>query len=115
MALQIRSSTIVFVLIAFLIATASVAQAQLVSRYTSLDKPCQMLEEGTAKSPTTTRQCRGLAGYKLVERWDDGHFDVTVVSPQGKKFYLNFGVFITPRFSDPGGPAEWRLKQVRGK
>ncbi len=85
------------------------------SVYTNLDKSCRAVEESTAASPTAIRSCPGIAGYKLLVRSDDGHADVTVVDPQGKRFYLNFGLFITPRFSVLGEKAEWRIVRRRNK
>jgi hypothetical protein len=55
-----------------------------------------------------------LAASLLVFH-DDDRASVTVVTPEGKKFPLEFWDVVTPAFSDLGAKAEWRILRDREK
>ncbi len=92
--------------------TKNASEQALKSVYTDLNKKCRSVEETHLDF---VRRCPGVAGYDLLVGLYDERFDITVISPGKKEFDLNFLDLITRSFSDPGGKAEWRVKQVNGK
>ncbi len=95
----------------------TVAQSTAItSIYTSLaQKDCRLLAQGRGEESWIERECPGSAGYKLVLTDDDLRQSITVVTPQGKKYPLNYDETITGKFSTLGKKAEWRVVQNGGK
>ena len=57
----------------------------------------------------------GIAGYKLLLEEGDLRQSITVVTPKGKKYPLNYWQVITGGFSAAGEKAEWRVVKSKGK
>lgn len=59
--------------------------------------------------------CAGIAGYSLIIEDDDARMSVTVVTPRGATYPLNYWHVITRHFSTLGHKAEWRVVRRNGK
>ena len=103
-----RLTLLVFVLAA---GAASVRAQGVESVYTELDeKRCKTIEfehEGYS----WTRDCPGVAGYKLHHLQGDERASITVVSPDGRQHPLEFWSTVSPAFSSVGPRAEWRVRR----
>ena len=60
-------------------------------------------------------KCGGVGGYSLLSIYSDQRQSVTIVSPQGKEFPLNYWEVVTPRMAHIGDKAEWRVAKENGK
>jgi hypothetical protein len=86
--------------------------SRVTSVYSDLSKNCRKVQENRLD---VVSRCRGIAGYDLLVGFYDERFDVTVINPAKRKFDQNYYKVITSSFSDPGGKAEWRVRQIGGK
>jgi hypothetical protein len=85
------------------------------SAYSGLvGKNCRSVEKGT-HAAYSMADCGGVGGFRLLVLHDDDRASVTVVTPEGKKFPLEFWDVVTPAFSDLGARAEWRILRDREK
>lgn len=77
-------------------------------------KTCKMLsfdrETGAA-----TRQCTGVAGYKLLVHDEDGRTSIDVVPPARRNLPLNFWDVVSNGYSTVGRKAEWHMVKRNGK
>jgi hypothetical protein len=90
---------------------AAVAAQKIRSQYTDVsEKKCKTLEEEPAMY--ILLECAGVGGYKLKLADVDLRQTLTVVSPAGKEYDLDFN---TQYFSYVSGKAEWRVKKAGGK
>lgn len=75
---------------------------------------CKMLsfdrETGAA-----TRQCQGVAGYKLLVHDEDGRTSIDVVPPARRSLPLNFWDVVSSGYSTVGRKAEWHMARRNGK
>lgn len=87
--------------------------ATLESIYTDL-KPakCKVTKEDVEYQES---KCAGVGGYTLLSIYSDQRQSVTIVSPQGKEFPLNYWEVVTPRMMHTGDKAEWRVLKENGK
>jgi hypothetical protein len=86
--------------------------AQVKSVYTDLNKNCRTVENSHLD---LVKRCHGIAGYDLLVGLYDERFDITVINPARRKFEQKYTSLITSSFSDPGGKAEWRVRDAGGK
>src|SRR5687768_3273456 len=92
-----------------LIAAASGIPAHSATVTTDLHgKACKILafdrDTGAA-----TRQCAGVAGYKLLVHDEDGRSSIDVVPPATRKMPLNFWDVVSNGYSTVGRKAEWHM------
>ncbi|MCC6072749.1 hypothetical protein ACFSQU_13370 [Massilia sp. GCM10020059] len=77
-------------------------------------KACKILsfdrETGAA-----TRQCQGVAGYKLLVHDEDGRTSIDVVPPARRNLPLNFWDVVSSGYSTVGRKAEWHMVKRNGK
>ena len=96
-----------------LVAISQYVSAEVISEYTELSSEnCRTLsatEEPDAEYYSL--RCNGPAGYELVAYYDDSRASVSVVSPDGIQYDLNYWSVITRYFSSLGPRAEWRVKK----
>ena len=103
-------------LIFFFAACASSAAAQAVeSVYTDLDREKCKTIEFEHEGYSWTKECRGVAGYKLRHLMGDERESITVVGPDGRQHPLEFWSTVTPAFSSVGPKAEWRVRRRGGR
>ncbi|MBZ2206925.1 hypothetical protein [Massilia soli] len=98
-----------------LFAAASAISAQAATVTTDLHgKACKILafDRGTGAA---TRQCAGVAGYKLLVHDEDGRTSIDVVAPAAGKMPLNFWDVVSNGYSMVGRQAEWHLVRRNGK
>jgi len=94
---------------------ASLAAAPIDSVYSPLvGKDCGIVENGIERAYATF-ECPGIADFRLRVLRDDGRASVTVVTPGGKQFPLEYWNVVTRAFSDLGPTAEWRVTRTQGK
>jgi hypothetical protein len=74
-------------------------------------KTVETHEEGAS----SVQKCAGVAGYGLLVEDNDLRQSVTVVSPDGKKYPLNYWQVVTTAFSSLGEKAEWRVEKKGGR
>jgi len=104
---------VVAIIIGILPAFVAAQNSVIKSVYTDLSKNCRTVEDGGLDF---VKRCHGPAGYDLLAGLYDERFDVTVISPAKKKFEQGYSPSISQSsFSDPGGKAEWRVRQSGGK
>lgn len=85
------------------------------SVYSSLaGRDCPSVQQGI-ETAYSTMECPGVGGFRLRVLRDDERASVTVVTPEGQQFPLEFWNIVTRGFSDIGGTAEWRVARARGK
>ncbi len=98
-------------------AAVAFAQAQKVeSIYTSLDpKKCKTLELVTTEAGHYRGLCSGVGGYKLESLEDDIRQSINVITPNRKKFELDYWTNVSGAFSYVGAKAEWRIKRLGKK
>lgn len=91
---------------------ASSAEAQKIrSQYTGVsEKKCKTLEEEPGMY--ILLECAGIGGYKLKLADVDLRQALTVASPAGKEYDLDFN---TQYFAYVSSKAEWRVKKAGGK
>jgi hypothetical protein len=93
------------------VCAASAAAQKVESVYTDLvDAKCKTIEfehEGYS----WTKDCPGVAGYRLHLLQGDERESVTVVRPGGVKHPLDFWSTVSPAFSSVGPKAEWRVRR----
>jgi hypothetical protein len=75
---------------------------------------CRVIKTDREKTSVTNR-CPGVGGYSLLVEDSDARMSLTVVSPSGKNFPLNFWTVVTRYFSRLGRSAEWRVSNIAGK
>jgi hypothetical protein len=83
----------------------------ITSIYSSLTK-CQKVATDAISS---TLLCGGVGGYKLQRERGDNNESITVISPNGKKYQLEFWNVISSAFSQVDEKAEWRVTRKKGK
>ncbi|HWS52665.1 MAG TPA: hypothetical protein VN228_00950 [Pyrinomonadaceae bacterium] len=99
-------------LLLLLLAGASPAAAQNAeSLYTDLDPAKCKTVEFEHEGYSWTKECRGVAGYKLRHLQGDERESITVVAPGGAEHPLEFWSTVTPAFSSVGPRAEWRVRR----
>lgn len=103
-------------LMVLIIAGVASAQANQ-SVYTTLaQKACKTIMVDPGPGESSTQQCPGVAGYKLLVREGDLRQSITVIKPDGSKHDLDFWSKIgSGGFSYVGPRAEWRVKRQKGK
>ena len=62
-----------------------------------------------------TRQCTGVAGYKLLVHDEDGRTSIDVVPPARRNLPLNFWDVVSSGYSSVGRKAEWHMVKRNGK
>lgn len=67
------------------------------------------------ESESSTQQCPGLAGYKVLVDEGDLRQNLRLVTPGGKEVSLELWTVVSPAFSSLGPRAEWRVVQQNGK
>lgn len=96
-------------------AAGAPAQQQVESVYTDLaDAKCRTIEfehEGYS----WTKECPGVAGYKLHLLQGDERESVTVIRPDGSRHPLELWSSVSPAFSSAGPKAEWRVRRRGGR
>jgi hypothetical protein len=98
--------------IALILLFLSAAPAQTAeSVYTELDRAKCRTVEYEHEGYSWTRECRGVAGYKLLHLQGDERESITVVSPDGRPHPLEFWSTVSPAFSSVGAKAEWRVRR----
>ena len=109
-------STLFASLLALMMTVMASAQANQ-SVYTSLDqKACKTIMVDPGPGESSTQQCAGVAGYKLLVHEGDLRQSITVVKPDGSKHDLDFWSKVgSGGFSYVGPKAEWRVQRVKGK
>jgi hypothetical protein len=100
---------------ALLFACAASAGAQgAESVYTDLDgAKCKTIEY-EHEGYSWTKDCGGVARFKLHVLQGDERFSLTVVRPDGSLHPLEFWSTVSPAFTSLGQKAEWRVRR-RGK
>jgi hypothetical protein len=63
------------------------------------------------QSGDTVRQCRGTGGYSLLVEDSDLRVTVTVLSPDRRRYPLNYTRVVTPAMTTLGDRAEWRVER----
>jgi hypothetical protein len=109
--MYIRRSTCGLVIAALTMGScrSSAQKLQIESVYSNLsEKECKQL---TADNETgaTKDECSGVVGFKLLVLNDDSRSSITVVTPEGKEFPLDYWNVVTHSFSTLGSKAEWRV------
>jgi|SRR5215813_8665722 len=77
-------------------------------------RECKLLK-ADKKLGSSTQDCPGPAGYRLIVEDDDSRMSATVVAPNGEKHPLDYPRTVTPHFSNLGGKIEWRVMRREGK
>lgn len=113
--MRLRLPLLVTSLILMASATASAQAIQSV--YTDLNqKKCKTIHVDPGPGESSTQQCPGIAGYKLLVHEGDLRQSITVVKPDGSKHDLDFWSKVgSGGFSYVGPRAEWRVKRQKGK
>jgi hypothetical protein len=91
-------------------APAVVAQ-KVESVYTDLDGAKCKTIEFEHEGYSWTKDCPGVAGYRLHRLQGDERESLTVVSPGGRPHPLEFWSTVSPAFSSVGAKAEWRVRR----
>jgi hypothetical protein len=74
---------------------------------------CKPLDQNI-ETGASVRECQGPGGFRLLVLHDDDRSSVTIVTPEDKRFPLDFWNVVTHGFSDVGAKAEWRIKSQSG-
>lgn len=103
---------IILMFAAVILFCAATTPAQKIrSRYSAVsEQKCRTLEEEPGMY--VLLECTGVGGYKLKLADVDLRQTLTVITPAGKQYDLDFN---TEYFSYVGEKAEWRVKKTRGK
>ncbi|MFA5140852.1 MAG: hypothetical protein WC728_16620 [Elusimicrobiota bacterium] len=75
---------------------------------------CKTVEE-SPEYDYVLRSCPGVGGYSLQTVHGDERDSITVISPDGQEYPLDYSPVVAGAFSSLGAKAEWRVKDVRGK
>jgi len=90
------------------------AAPPVASVYSSLaGRDCPSVEQGI-ETAYFTMECPGVGGFRLRVLRDDERSSVTVVTPDGRQFPLEFWNVVTRAYSDLGATAEWRIARAHG-
>jgi hypothetical protein len=81
------------------------------SEYTSLTQPFCKTQSVQVEGANSQQVCPGVHGFRLLLLDSDGRMSVTVVSPKGTRYPLDFWDKVTPHFSSVGKRAEWRIRE----
>jgi hypothetical protein len=94
---------------------AEAGDASVTSIYTSLITLglCQTIEVSDARTGSRHR-CPGVDGYTLIVEDTDARMSVTVVTPSGAPYPLDYWHRVTTHFSNLGDRAEWRVVERNG-
>jgi hypothetical protein len=94
---------------------AEAGDASVTSIYTSLITLglCQTMEVTDARTGPRHR-CPGVDGYTLIVEDTDARMSVTVVTPNGASYPLDYWHLVTTHFSNLGDRAEWRVTARNG-
>jgi hypothetical protein len=103
-----RFSVLTLVLIFAL--SLTVSANPVTSVYSSLSG-CKSVTEGA----WSISACRGVGGYHLLLEYGDVSESITVVSPNGRKYPLNFSDVINSSFNSVGEKVEWRITKQNRK
>jgi hypothetical protein len=101
------------------LALAGPAQAQSpaqTSVYSTLEaEACRTLEQSDEGAGWIVQRCPGPGGWalKLVE--DDLRQSLSVLTPRGGEYALDFYTLVSSGFSRMGPRAEWRGRTVKGR
>ncbi len=94
---------------------SSQAMPPVDSVYSSLaGRDCPTVAQGIETAYFTV-DCPGVGGFHLRVLRDDERSSVTVVTPDGQQYPLEFWNVVTRAFSDLGPRVEWRVARARGK
>ena len=98
-----------------LFAAASGSQAYPPTVTTDLyGKACKTLSFDR-DTGAATRQCAGVAGYKLLVHDEDGRVSMDVLPPARRSLPLNFWDVVSSGYSTMGRKAEWHMARRNGK
>jgi hypothetical protein len=84
-------------------------EKRIQSVYTSLSGNGCRHFEGDPETGATKDNCTGVGGFQLLVLNDDNRSSITVVTPEGKEFPLEYWSVVTHSFSNLGPRAEWRV------
>jgi hypothetical protein len=85
-------------------------KAKVESVYTSLNtKNCKTLEQSDEGTGWYRGECKGVSGYRLQITEGDIRQSIDVITPNKKKFQLDFARNVSVAFSSVGAKAEWRV------
>ena len=104
---------VVSVSIVLFAAVGTLAQkSKIQSVYTSLNtqKNCKTLESETEGAGWYRGECPGIGGYRLQLTEGDIRQSIDVITPNKKKYELDFIGHVSSGFSSVGEKAEWRVK-----
>lgn len=104
--------TVVAIIIGILPAFVAAQSNVIKSVYTDLSENCRTVENDHLD---LVNRCHGPAGYDLLAGLYDERFNITVIAPSKKEFDQHYRTISTFNFSDPGGKAEWRVRESGGK
>ena len=91
------------------------AAGRISSIYTDLSsKKCKTIKTETEPAGSV-QSCSGVSGYKLLVEDSDARMSITVVTPKGVKYPLDYWEVVTTAFSSVGNKAEWRVTRQGGK
>lgn len=96
-------------------AGSTAANDKITSKYSALaGKSCTShIDDATTGASTT--ECPGIQGFRLRVSEDDERSSVSIVTPDGRTFPLNYWDVVTRGFSSLAGQAEWRVANVGGE
>lgn len=99
----------------FAACAASAPAQQVESVYSDLgDAKCKTIEY-EHEGYSWTKECAGVAGYKLHVLQGDERESVTVIGPGGGRHPLELWSSVSPAFSSVGPKAEWRVRRRGGR
>lgn len=101
--------TLLIFLLLFTTAESILAQTKLQSVYSDLSPSSCKTIEIDKETGSTTQNCPGIGGYRLLVLDDDARQSITVVAPGGKQHPLEFWQVVTYAFSSLGSKVEWRV------
>ena len=93
---------------------AADAKDRLQSVYTDLSGKNCTRAEVDKQTGASSRECPGVANFRLIVADDDERMSITVIAPDGTRYPLNYWDVITRSFSTLGQRAEWRIMEHNG-
>ncbi|MDH3493091.1 MAG: hypothetical protein OEM82_06035 [Acidobacteriota bacterium] len=85
------------------------------SIYSDLAEDTCIEDEISETEGWSVRSCKGVEGYRLLVSEGDLRQSADVVTPDGKRFKLEFPAVVSSAFSTVGDKAEWRVTSDKGK
>ena len=91
------------------------AHGELLSVYTPLSgQSCKIIARD-AETGSTVHACPGVGGIKVQVAFDDDRMSISLASPTGQRWPLDFWSVVTRSFFSLGEQAEWRVNRRSGK